>query len=174
MMTLHLAKVARDMANDLPPVTRMKHNSDFSKSLPTPLFFRKIRGITGWARGQKGDASCMPWRMQLLRTTIRAGPCLIFPNGWEKSAEHHSATSITPETGAGLIQLPGELPMTSQWILDLMSFGNFGRKLHGNFASPFGIRTCRRRRRFLLEGDTGTYPQAGAKDRKGFSQVYTL
>ena len=53
-MTHRLAKAAGGMSNDWARAIPMKFNSDFSKSLPTRLFFQKTRGTTGWATARKG------------------------------------------------------------------------------------------------------------------------
>jgi hypothetical protein len=161
MMTRLLAKAARDMPNGWAPVTPMKFSSDFSRSSHILLFFRKTRDITGWAKAGQGGASCTPWRTPLSRTTTTAGPCSTGLNGSERSAEHRSATCIIPAHGAALRPRPGMLLLTWRWTLDTMSFGNFGRRLRGNFVSPSAIRTSRHRMRFLPEDnlrERGTPP----------------
>ncbi len=62
---------------------------------------------------------------------------------------YRSAISIIPERGAALRPRPKILLSTWPWTLDMTSSGNFGRRLRGNSGYPSGIRTSRRRMRFL-------------------------
>jgi len=125
----------------------------FFKEFAYPTVFSKTRGITGWAKARQGGVSCTPWLTPWWRTGTMARPCLTFPNGWEKSAQYRSATSIIQERGAALGPRLRILLSTSPWTSDMTSFGNFGRKLRENCASPSVIRTNRRRMRFRPGGN---------------------
>src|SRR5665213_1487065 len=102
-----------------------------------------------------------------------ASPFLIFPNGWEKSAERPSATYIIRETGAALARRLRELRLTWDSILDSMNFGNFGRKSRGSCACPSAIRMKRRNQRSPREdnrvaqdGQNGAIRFGGIKIRR--------